>query len=270
MLLFKHPKLKRALPWIAGAVLVAGGIALYVGHEHGGHDAPATDKRPAHAPDHLVLPAGAPQLAYIQTFKVADQPLPLTDPLNARIVLAEDRTARIFAPVAGRIVALSAQPGDKVAAGSALATVDAPDLGQAMADLQKAEADAARKRLGLERARTLLQGEVLPRREFEAAEADARAANAEAERARLRLANLSPSGKVNGQRLALRSPVAGTVIDRQANPGLEVRPDTQAPLFVVSDLSKLWLLIDLPEKELSKLALGDSVSVSVDAWPDTT
>lgn len=263
----KLPKFKTALPWLAGAVLIAGATA-YLTHHEEPSTAEAAVSRPARSTDRLKLPAGASQLAYIQTLSAAAQPLPLTDPLNARIALAEDHTARVFAPVAGRIVALAAQPGDQVAAGGVLATLDAPDLGQAMADLRKAEADAARKHQALERARTLLAGEVLPRREFEAAEADARAANAEAERARLRVANLTPSSKVDGERLSLRSPVAGTVIERQANPGLEVRPDAQNPLFVVSDLSQLWLLIDLPEKDLGRLKVGETVTVKVDAFPD--
>ncbi|WP_157278140.1 efflux RND transporter periplasmic adaptor subunit [Methyloversatilis thermotolerans] len=243
---------------------VAGLVALR------GDGAPAT-VRPegAVAPAHgLTLPPGASQLSFVVTAPAVDVELPVTAPLNARIAMAEDRTARLFSPLAGRIVKLGATLGDTVAAGVALAVIDAPDLGQAAADQRRADADADLKRKALDRARTLMEAEVLPRREFEVAQAESAAAEAEAKRARLRLSALAPAGVGDGQSLALHSPFAGTVVERNATPGLEVRPDAERPLFVVSDLSSLWLVIDLPEQDLGKLRVGDKLDVRVEAWPE--
>ena len=215
----------------------------------------------------VALPQGASQLSFIVTARTEEVELPLTAPLNARVAVAEDRTARVFSPLTGRVLRIAAAPGDTVAAGAVLADIDAPDLGQASADARRAEADADLRRKALARARTLLDAEVLPRREFEVAQAEAAAADAEVQRARQRLQSLAPRG-ASGQTLALRTPVAGVVTERHATPGLEVRPDAEQPLFVVSDLSRLWLLIDLPEQELGKFRVGDRIEVSVDAWPD--
>jgi cobalt-zinc-cadmium efflux system membrane fusion protein len=148
--------------------------------------------------------------------------------------------------------------------------IDAPDLAAAIADTRKAEADETRKKLGLERAQKLLEGEVIPRKDFEIAAADLAQAQAETQRARLRLKNLNPGGGGDGRGLALRSPVAGVVAERRANPSMEVQPGMADPLFVVSDTRRLWVMIDLPERHLAQVKPGLPVAVSVEAYPGET
>jgi cobalt-zinc-cadmium efflux system membrane fusion protein len=171
--------------------------------------------------------------------------------------------------VAGRIVSLAAQPGDVVAAGQVLAVVDAPDLGAAQADLAKARADERRKALAFSRANELFKGDVLPRKDLEGSEADLEQAKAESQRAALRYANLNPrSARISGQHMVLSAPVAGVVAERKANPGMEVRPDLADPLFVVTDLKRVQVLVDVPEAHLAKIAVGQKIGVQVDAYPD--
>src|SRR5450759_3895611 len=147
---------------------------------------------------------------------------------------------------------------------------DAPQLAAlkitAVADLNKAQADETRKRLAFERAQKLHDGEVLPRKDLESAEADLAQARAEAQRARLRMRNLAPGGGARENYL-LRAPIGGVVSERKANPGMEVRPDLPDPLYVITDPKRLWVMIDLPERNLSKVEPGHPVAVEVDAWP---
>ena len=63
------------------------------------------------------------------------------------------------------------------------------------------------------------------------------------------------------------SPLSGLIADKQVNPGMEVRPDLQNPLFVVSDISRLWLLADVPERYLADVKPGQEVSILSDAYP---
>lgn len=257
---------KRWMLSVALAIaLVAGGITLW----QTAHPKPIAPAAKTHTPSNrLNLPEQAGQLAFLKLETVSTAALPASEPMNARLAVAEDLTARIFPPLAGRVVALQAALGDTVKAGTPLAILDAPDFGQAIADLRKAEAESNQKRKALNRAEILFQGEALARRDLEAAEADAQAAHAESERARLRLANLAPANsRIDGQRLVLRAPLAGIVVDRQANPGTEVRPDAANPLFVISDLRRLWLNIDLPEKAAALAKAGETVSFTLDAYP---
>jgi len=254
--------------WVVVAVAAVAGGALAWSHFAPGPAKPAEVPSSKVSANRLTLPGDAPQIAFLKFETASRVALPGSEPMNARVAVADDFTARVFPSIAGRVVSLQVQPGDTVAAGAPLAVIDAPDFGQAVADQRRAEAVALQKSRDLTRARSLFEGEVMSRRDLEAVEADAAAAKAEGERARLRLANLAPAGgRIDGERLTLRAPLAGVVVDRQANPGTEVRPDAPNPLFVISNLKRLWLLIDLPERAAALAKVGATVRFSVEAWP---
>jgi len=260
-----NPLVRRIIPGLLAVLLVVGGITVW----RTSHSKPQPVDTKTRAPaNHLILPDEAGQLAFLKLETAATAVLPGSEPMNARLSMAEDLTARIFPPLAGRVVSLQAAIGDVLKSGSPLAVLDAPDFGQVIADLRKAEADNTQKRQALGRAKILYDGEALARRDLEAAEADAHATGAEMERARLRLANLAPAGsRIEGQRLVLRAPLGGIVVDRQANPGTEVRPDAANPLFIISDLRRLWLNVDLPEKFTALAKPGEVVHFTLDAYP---
>lgn len=244
---------------LAGAVLISG---AFIG-------APKAETPREHRTETGVLryASGAPQLSALKVAAAEEFPVPLAEPLNGRVTYNENFTARVSSPIAGRVVTLRAQAGDTVRPGDLLVTLDSPDLVQAAADLRKAQADEARKKLAIDRAVALYQGEVIARKDLESAEADYRQAKAETQRATLRLRNLDPREDADIDRYALRAPVGGVVADRKVNPAMEVRPDMPDPLFVITDPARLWVLIDLPERYLPKVAPGQAVLVEVDAYP---
>lgn len=231
-------------------------------------------------PAPAAVPAAAPKLrlddgnisltdsqrSFLKIAPVSSQPMPVADPVAARIAYDETRTSRISSPVLGRVLAAKVEVGDSVRAGQVLAELDSPDLATAQADLRKALADEERKRLALDRARQLYGADVLARRDLENADADFRQADAETRRARQHVHNLNAEGSGDG-RYAVRAPIAGIVADKQINPGLEVRPDQAAPLLVVSDLRQVWAIADVPEKLAVALHRGQDVLLETDAWP---
>jgi len=216
----------------------------------------------------LRYPPAAPQLNYIKIQQVESFPEPLLDPLNGRIAYDENHTARVSTPIAGRIVAIRAQPGDTVAAGQTLLEIDSPDYAQALADVNKAGADLRQKQATYRRARELLEAEVIARKDYEAAQADLAQAEAEHARAVARFDNLTQGKGLRDQRFMLRAPIAGIVSERKANPGAEVRPDAADPLFVITEPTHLWVIIDLPERLLGAVHPGQRVVVEVDAYPN--
>lgn len=249
------------------ALLLGGALAASLHFVYASQERPAP-AAPAPASSALVrFEAGAPQLSALKISAVAVAPLPVSEPLNGRLAYDENLTARISSPIAGRVTALHGELGEPVRSGAVLAVIDAPDLATAQADWAKARADEQRKRLALERARDLFQAGVLPRKDDEAADADFQQARAETQRAAARLKNLHASGSGDGS-FSLRSPVAGVIAERQINPGLELRPDLATPLFVVTDLHRLWLLVDLPERNAATVHAGQAVSIETDAYPE--
>lgn len=246
-------------------------LARWFSNRHTTEPAPgaAAAQEAVIAPDTLRYPEGAAQLAMIRSKVVVSSRVPLSDALNARLVYDEDVTARIGVGVSGRVVAIKAAPGDAVKAGQVLAEIDSPDLGSAYADLNKARADEDRKRLALVRADELVPGEAIPMKDWESLKAELTQARAETSRAEQRVRNLNPLGlAINGQRLSVLSPIVGVVTDRSATPALEVGPGMAAPLFVVTDPRRLWLLIDVPERLAGRISRGSAVEIASDAFPD--
>ena len=188
--------------------------------------------------------------------------------LTGRLVWDEDLTARVFPPVAGRVTRIALDFGAPVTRGQRLADLSSPDYGQAQADAARAEADLGVATRAFERVSEVFEHGGAARKDRDQAEADLLRARAEAERTsrRLRLWGGTEAGLVD-QDYVVRSPVAGVVVERNLNPGQEVRPDATAPLFVVSDPSHLWILLDATEADLASLEPGARLEIRSAAFP---
>lgn len=255
--------MKKLIPLtvLLSAALV--GYGLHSANESHG----ATQQQPAapRQPNILSFPANAPQLAYLHIAPVAIGQLPAIEPLQGRITYDEDATSRITAPIAGRVTKIWAQLGEHVKAGQPLLNLDAPEFAQASADVRHAEADLHLKQAAFSRAKTLMDGGVLAAKDYEASSGDLQQASIELDRAHARLRNLGTAG---GDGFTLCTRVSGVVTERRVNPGSEVQPtDTSNALFVVTDLAKLWVGIELPEKDLGKVQVGQHLQVESDAYP---
>lgn len=218
----------------------------------------------------VVFPANSPQLAAIVaapvTLRQSEQIR-----LNGRLVWDEARTVRVFSPLGGRVVRLLAEPGARVKAGDPLAVLSSPDFGQAQAEFARARADNALAEKALGRARELHDRGIIATKDLQQAEADAARAAAERERTRAR-ARLFGEGTGVDQQFVLRAPIPGVVVERNANPGQELRadqaqPGTAAP-FVISDPTRLWVHLDVPETHLAGIQAGMAFAVRVTSMPE--
>lgn len=263
--------MKKSRKFLLSALfLLMAAATIYLVQRRSAIEEAAADSRQkvvSHEPGIVHFAAGEPQLSAIRAEAVNAEPIPTADPVNGRFVYDENATSRISSPLTGRVLGLRAGVGDTVKRGAALLDIDAPELANAEADQQKAVSEEMRKRLAYDRAKRLHENEVIARKEFEAAEADYFQSQADTRRASARLRNLQASGHENGK-FVLRSPLAGVVVERHANPGQEVRPDLDQPLFLVTDISRLWVLADIPEKHLANVHVGQTVSVETDAYPE--
>ncbi|WP_434516228.1 efflux RND transporter periplasmic adaptor subunit [Dechloromonas sp. ARDL1] len=185
--------------------------------------------------------------------------------LPGRLVWNEEKTVRVFPQVGGRVQRIAVDVGQGVKIGQTLAILSSPDYGQALSEARKARADAQVAAQALERNRVLREAGVVAEKDWQQAEATAIAARAEAERASRRVAGLGGEGDGS---YALRSPLAGTVVERNLNPGQEFRPDqSAAPLFVVTDPASLWIQVDAGEADLAKLKKGEQLLIESKQYP---
>lgn len=188
---------------------------------------------------------------------------------SGRVAFDDLRVAHVFSPVSGRVVEISAHPGQKVAKGAALAMIDSADLGSALADVDKAEADLVAANHELERQQALVEAQAGARRDLEVATDNQRKASAEVDRAKARGRQLHSDG-AKGQRYVLRAPLAGEVIARTVNPGTEVQGQygggTAVELFTIGSIDQVWVLADLFEMDLARVKPGAALTASVPAY----
>ena len=218
----------------------------------------------------LRFPAGHPQLALLTTVDVRPSTAVAID-LPARLTWNEARTQRIFSAFAGRVTSIRADVGQSVKAGSVLAQMASPDFGQAQADAARAAVDAQLTQKSLARQKELLAAGVIARKDFEQAEAEAARAQTEVARAQAR-SKLYGGGNGFNQQLGLVSGINGIVVERNLNPGQELRPDQSgvgvpAP-FVVSDPTSLWVQIDARERDVGSLRAGSTFELVVPTLPN--
>jgi cobalt-zinc-cadmium efflux system membrane fusion protein len=242
--------------------------------------APAKPKpipEPQATPDAVLMSPDSPQLTALNIEPAASQ-APADVPLPGRLTWDEEATVRVFTPFAGRVQSIPARINQQISKGAPLAEILSPDFGQAVADAHKAEADFRRAERSLNRLRDLSEHGAAPRKELESAEADLENARAEKERAQARLFIYGSTETNGGNTFILPSPLDGMVVEKNVTPGQEVRADQMlanmpqftAPLFVVTDPSRLWIQVDATEADLAHLQPGRQFTFSSRAFPGET
>jgi cobalt-zinc-cadmium efflux system membrane fusion protein len=220
-------------------------------------------------------------------------------PATGKVLVPEDRVAVIGPVNEGRIVRLFAGQGSKVQKGQKLADLESADIDQAEADYLKALADyenarrssAAEIRLAQEnydRTKLLYEKTITAGKNLQTAEHDLEVAKAAGEssvngakatltaaRRHLLILGLSnstidslPQKPDLAAVFSLNSPITGTVIERNATVGASV--GTDANLFKIIDLSRVWIDANVFEKDLARVRMGQEVKVSVPALPGST
>jgi cobalt-zinc-cadmium efflux system membrane fusion protein len=178
----------------------------------------------------------------------------------------EGAYAEAGTPIPARVVRLIASPGQHVRRGQPLAELQSVELGQARAQQTAAQARAELARKTVERKRGLAEERIVSRGELQRAEADLTGAEADLRAAEAAVSALGVG--VGGRDLsgfALLSPVSGTVLERTAVQGQTADPSR--PLFRIGDLSRLWLIVQAPERDALRVRPGSTAEIVLAAMP---
>lgn len=273
------PPRSRALLWVAVAaiVIVVGGVWAVSSHNAKSHG-DAEEQPPSVAgrvqkdvvrvaPDQApAFDVGTPQEHQFENLRST----------TGIIDFNQDRTTRVFSTQQGRIAQVLVRAGDDVKAGQTLYTVDVPEMSQAASTLISAAGTLRAATETLRRAEALAREDSIPQKELQQAQAEQQSAQAAYDAARqgLRLfefsdadiARIERERKV-GKEIAVKSPIAGRVTARAAQPGLLVQPGSDPAPVTVSDLRTLWMVAQVPESDFRYYRVGQPVQVRVQAWP---
>jgi len=189
------------------------------------------------------------------------------------VAFHEDHFAVVGPLVAGRISRVLVGVGDKVRRGQVIAEIEASEVGQARAELVSAKARFAAADANLKRETDLAEKKISSSREQELAHAQwvTEQAGVRAAVMRLRAIGLSPADVEEaekhdlGGRAQMRAPLSGTVIERKVTLGQAVERATDA--FKIADTSHVWVSLDLYEKDLARVRVGQEVEMRTDALP---
>lgn len=214
---------------------------------------------PGFGADLRVAPVGATSLS--DTLRVA-----------GRVDFDERRVSRIGATVTGRVIEIDAHLGQSVKVGDTLAVINSTELGQAQLAYLKSRAQAEQQLRSVERARQLFAADVIGRAELQRRESELSIASAEQRGAADQLkvlgmgaaavARLGTSGVINSVTPVV-STMAGTLVERKVTQGQVVQPSDG--LFMVADLSQVWVTAEVPEQQAALVKSGQTVDIEVPA-----
>ena len=186
------------------------------------------------------------------------------------VAFDQNRSTQVLSPISGPVARILVGIGSHVGRAEALAVVSSPDFAAAMSTLRKAEATARNARRVAELDRQLFKNDAIARRDMEQAETDAIGAESDRDAARLQLRSLGVDQKtlediqqnrpVANPGGIIRSPLAGTVVEKLISPGQLLQAGT-SPCFTVADLSSVWVIANVFEADLPFVKIGDSAEV---------
>ncbi|TGK04984.1 efflux RND transporter periplasmic adaptor subunit [Leptospira semungkisensis] len=188
--------------------------------------------------------------------------------LPGRITYDPESMAKVGSQVEARIKKVLVKEGDRVSQGSPLAILSSIQLGEVEASYVKARASLDALKLQADRAKELFEMKVTSAKEYELATMQYKTAKTEAETTRIKLDNygLTPSeiegierGIYVSSNLILRSPINGEVTERRAILGQQVTRNEE--LFTIANLTHLWVLLDVYEKDLGGVREGAQATI---------
>ncbi len=188
--------------------------------------------------------------------------------IPAKIQADPATVIHVYPPAGGRLLEVSVRPGDHVHKGQTVAIEQSSDVAQARADYSRAQTEFDKSNHALERAKLLFDHKVLSEREFEEAQADYAEAKGELDRSKGRLQILGVPVDGTSNDVAMLAPRSGAILDVGAAAGeLSKSTDNANSIATIADLSRVWVIGDVYEKDLGTLKQGEPVQIKLAAYP---
>jgi membrane fusion protein, heavy metal efflux system len=265
-------------------LITTGWLALHALMPGCEHETAGASAAPQVPPGQVWLTPPEVAQAKIETAVVGEQVVDEALLTSGTITLDDMRSGHVFSPVSGKVVKVLAALGQQVKKGDPLATIESPDVSQAVSDTHKAEADLIAAEHDLQRKRDLFAEKAAAAADVEASEDAERKARAELERARQKqfLLRVGQVDAVSGT-YTMPSPIDGEVLMRTISPGIEVQgqysggasniclPSLNSTvmcgeLFTIGELDKVWVLGDIYEIDLPRVHVGAKATITTVAF----
>jgi cobalt-zinc-cadmium efflux system membrane fusion protein len=212
-------------------------------------------------------------LANIKIEAVKEQALPRLLTATGKVQFNEDQTARVLAPLPGQVLEFNLRVGDAVKKDQVLFSIKSREVAALVSDYQQTQRDQDLAEKTYNMTKDLYEHQAASRVSFQQAEADLTKARSQVGRSEesLRVLGLDPRQvlETSGLRtlVPVRCPISGSVIERTVTLGQFVQADATV-LLTVADLSSVWVMVDIFERDLHLIHPGQRVQVTATAYPD--
>jgi len=233
--------------------------------EHEGHDEHGEEGT-------VTMTAEAQKLNGVVVAPASKQRLAGVISATGKVEANADRIAHVSPRISGKIVTVRASLGDSVASGQTLVTLDSVELGEALNRYHQSKTRLALAQANMDRIKVLVEKKIAARKDIFQAETDYKTTQTElhTDEERLSLYGISVSDLKGENRkrplLPVKSPISGIITEKHAIVG--ELSDPSKSLYTVADLSSVWVLVDINEKDLAKVRKGQTATVMVGAFPD--
>jgi len=263
----------RAARWLA-AFATASAIMLVSAGCGGSGPKASADSNSAKSSDNAVLfTIPQEQMAHVQVLTVQPLTLSRTLRLTGAVAYNSFRTTPVISQVSGPVSRVAVVPGQKVHKGEPMLYVASPDYSQLRTNYLKAKAAYALAERAYARARDLYEHKAIAEQNLEqaqSAEIQASGDLASAQAALKVMGITDPDELMKGPpsfEVPVRAPISGLVVEQNVSAGQLIQPGT-TQCFMISDVSSVWVLVNIYQKDLPYVRVGDTVAIQTDTYPE--
>jgi len=265
----------RTARWqLLAALAVSGAMLLVLASCQGSVSNPAGNYGSANSsskPELFTIPQD--QMSHIQVLAVQPTILARSLRLTGAVAYNSFRTTPVITQVSGPVSRVVVVPGQKVTQGDPMLYVASPDYSQLRTNFLKAKSAYSLAQMAFARAQDLYQHHAIAEQTLEQAESAEVQASGDlvAAQAALKVMGvIDPDALVKAPpsfEVPVKAPIGGLVVEQDVSAGQLIQPGT-TQCFMISDVSTVWVLVNVYQKDLPYVRVGDQVAIQTDTYPE--
>ncbi len=256
--------LVKCISFLAGVILLSQMLGCYKG-------APSAE---AHGDNAQLFTVPQDQMAHLQIVTIAPTVISRNLRLTGAVAFNAFDTTPVISQISGPVSRIVVTPGQQVHRGEALMYVASPDYSQLLANYLKARDAYQLADKNYQRSKDLLDHHAIAERDLEAAESarSQAAADLGASEQSLKILGITKPeaavGKPAASEIPVLAPISGEAVERLVAPGQVIQAGA-TQVFTISNMSSVWVLANVYQKDMPEVRLGDEVSITTDSYPGT-
>jgi cobalt-zinc-cadmium efflux system membrane fusion protein len=259
--------------WLAAQAAASAIMLMLVGCGESGSKASADSNSVKSSDNAELFTVPQEQMAHVQVLTVQPTTLPRTLRLTGAVAYNSFRTTPVITQVSGPVSRVVVVPGQRVKKGEPMLYVASPDYSQLRTNYLKAKEGYALTQKAYARARDLYEHKAIAEQNLEqaqSAEIQSSGDLASAQAALKVMGITDPDELVKGPpsfEVPVKAPISGQVVEQNVSAGQLIQPGT-TQCFMISDTGSVWVLVNVYQKDLPHVRVGDTVAIQTDAYPE--